>query len=330
MMQPLVSLIMPIWNVDLYIRHSFESALQQTYANIEYILVDDFSSDNSVSIVKELLQSYICKNVKVYTHQYNKGVASARKTGLAHASGEYIIFLDSDDYFEETFIENMVAEAIRTQSDIVVCDYYVTLGYKDRYVSQKINGDGKSLCSAILNGYIQGFCWNKLVKRELYFMDSICFEEGVNMWEDVSVISRISYFASKVSHIPKAFIHYNQLNVNSYSTKELSKKSMENIVTVVDIVSKFFTTHSLDGICDSLSSFKLRAKSFLLINSKGNYRKHLNSLYPELSTICFRRRLFPFYVNFVCLFSYFKLFFLIDFMWCIVNFLKGMRNRYGK
>lgn len=321
-LSPLISVIIPVWNVSRYVERSFRSLLDQTYGNIEYIIVDDASPDNSMGIISSLLESYPCKKVKIIAHQKNRGLAAARATGLSHASGEYILQLDSDDCFEKDYVESMASAACETQSDIVICDYQAVYPHGERYFSQEFRGDGKQLCESILVGKTQGFVWNKLIRRKLYTDHGIFPIEGINMWEDVAVMGILAYFADKVYHIPHAFIHYNQTNTNSYSTHRLSEKSLRNIISAVAVVSDFHTSHATTISQDVLNVFKLRAKFFCLVNSRGKFRREINELYPETKNICFKKRLIPAYSHIIHIAAYFRIYFVIDLLMYMLNLFK--------
>lgn len=328
MNQPLVSVIMPIWGVEKYIRHSLDSILNQTYSNIEYILVNDCTKDSSMEIVQELLdiEKYKEKVVCIYTHDKNRGLAASRNTGLNHSKGKYVICVDSDDYFEPLFIEKMVICAEYNSSDIVLCDYFVTYLNYERYVKQRFVGTGVELCKLLLDGKLQGFTWNKLIRRELFEKHGISFTEGVDMWEDMSVIPCVSYYARNVSCVPQAFIHYNQTNVNSYSTSRLSERSVENIKKAVEIISSFFSSSSKGIDVRYLDSLKLRAKSVCLVNTRGKARKEVSRLYSELNMKCFAMLITPIYCNFILIAALFKMFMLIDFIWFGICFFRKLKH----
>lgn len=115
---PLVSIIIPIYNVEKYLVECIESVINQTYTNIEILCIDDYGSDGSMGII----QNYAKKDnrIKILHHNHNKGLAPARNTGLDNAKGKYIFFLDSDDFIEKNVIELLVKKIIKTNSDIAI------------------------------------------------------------------------------------------------------------------------------------------------------------------------------------------------------------------
>ena len=116
-----VSIITPVYNVEACIERNIKSIINQTCSDFELLLIDDGSQDRSIDIAKELLEKTEL-NYRIIT-QENAGVSAARNRGIKEASGEYITFLDSDDYFEDTFIEKMYNKAKETSCDVVFCDY---------------------------------------------------------------------------------------------------------------------------------------------------------------------------------------------------------------
>lgn len=330
MNQPSVSVVIPVWGVALYAKRAFISLFEQTYGNIEYIVVNDCTPDNSMQIIENLLELYPNRKsqVQIVSHRKNLGLAAARQTGLKKATGDYIIFVDSDDYFEPFFIKELVKQAQDTDSDIVLCDYYTSYALKELYVGQKFEGVGTDLCRAILLGIRQGFVWNKLIRRSIFVKHNIDFYRGVNMWEDISVTFRASYYASKVSYVSMALIHYNQENQNSYSVSRVSTKSLEDMIRVVEIVSDFFASHPLKDKDDILIKLKLRVKFYCLINADKALRKRFNGLYPEIKWHCFYKRLHPIYANIILMATSLNFYTIID---VVVNIIKAVKLvKYGK
>ena len=136
---PLISIIVPVYNVESYLKRCIESILNQTFRDFELILVNDGSTDNSEIICKE----YALKDERIkYFYQRNKGVSEARNKGIDNSSGEYIQFIDSDDYVDENFLEIVVNRFKRDNSDIVFIGFYNEYNngeiYKSKYYKESI------------------------------------------------------------------------------------------------------------------------------------------------------------------------------------------------
>lgn len=122
MYTPKVSIIVPVYNVSQYITKCLDSIYEQTYQNIELILVDDCGSDDSMIIVHGYLTSHVSIEAHIISHQKNRGLSAARNSGIEKASGEYIYFLDSDDYITPDCIEALVKPLYHKKYDVVVGD----------------------------------------------------------------------------------------------------------------------------------------------------------------------------------------------------------------
>ena len=158
-----ISVIIPVYNVEKYLSKCLDSVVNQTLKDIEIIVVNDGSPDNSQKIIDDYTKKY--KNIKSFVKK-NGGLSDARNFGIKKASGKYIAFLDSDDYVTEDMYEKMYKKAISHNFDIVVCDLnYV---YDDRIVKaySNIKDDTTNIKNVMINIYPAA--WNKIFKRELF------------------------------------------------------------------------------------------------------------------------------------------------------------------
>lgn len=212
-----ISIIVPVYNVKNYIDRVINCLINQTYHNLEIILVDDGSTDGS----SKLCDKYKKKDNRIKViHQKNSGVSVARNVGLKHATGEYIGFVDSDDYISLNMYEELYNNLISTNSDISVCSY---LTFKDKLPNFNVEGNIKifdtidALKDIISDGVITNFLWNKLFKREIF--ENISFPEG-KIYEDLYVMPKLIDNASIICFDSKKLYAYYQRNdsyVNSYS-----------------------------------------------------------------------------------------------------------------
>lgn len=319
MTQPLVSVIIPVWNVEEFVERAVASILNQTYANIELVVIDDDSPDNSMLKVNQLCAFFPTRKVRIFSHGKNKGLGAARLTGLMESKGEYVLFIDSDDYVDLDYVDKMINIALVSKSDIVISDYFTSYSNNEVYCSQLFEGSGVELALAIMEGRLQGFLWNKLISRNLFFDNNVFPIEGINMWEDVCLMCRLAYFAKRISYLPQAFCHYNQVNMNSYSTYKITYNSADNLLKAVTLIEEFYKVNKHVVITqNTIESFKLMAKTFCLMRSSKEVRKRLSHRYPELRWHFFYRKLTPCYAHLILLFNVCKVDFMID--W-INNFL---------
>lgn len=215
---PLVSIIIPVYNVEEYIDECINSVLNQTYKNIEVIIVDDGSTDKS----GEKCDAYRDDRITVI-HQDNKGLAEARNVGIAAANGEYIYFVDSDDYISKTIIENLMMSIISTGSLIACCDY---TRHKDElysgYVLESKKLDTFSAINGLFNdGGYRFYVWNKMFHKSIF--EHVHFPNG-ELYEDIKPMYQAFKNVSHVAYVKKPLYYYrnrpdsitHKYNVRSY------------------------------------------------------------------------------------------------------------------
>ena len=228
---PKVSVIVPFYNVEGYIEKCLDTLVNQTLEDIEIILVNDGSKDNSILIAKKFLENYPKKIV--YLEKENGGLSDARNFGIPYAKGEYIAFLDSDDYVEKNMYEEMYALAKKENSDMVQCNFYWE--YIDK--NKKKIGDMQKYSNKkelIIKGRVEA--WNKLIKREILGNEEIRFPKGLR-YEDVEFTYKLAPYLEKVSFIDKPFIHYIQRQ-NSISNSQNERTA--EIFDILDNVIKYY------------------------------------------------------------------------------------------
>ena len=200
----LVSVIVPVYNVEKFLDHCIESIVGQTYSNIELILVDDGSTDSSGS----LCDNWKTKDSRVVVcHQNNKGLSGARNTGIDISKGDYLCFIDSDDFVTANYVESFVNEIEATNADFVLCDI-ISSKFTDASMELDENRilspeDCRNwLTNPISREYVlMVVAWNKLYKRKLF--ESFRFPDG-KLHEDEFMINHMIYNIDKVAYISKA------------------------------------------------------------------------------------------------------------------------------
>ena len=272
----LVSIIVPVYKAEKYIRQCVNSLLAQTYTNIEVILVDDGSPDNCGAICDE----YAAKDTRVKViHQQNGGVSAARQTGIMHATGEYFIHADPDDWVEANMIEELVAKAKKENADMVICDFYRESKSRRAYGSQHPGDDlsANAVLRKILSQTLHGSCWNKLVKRSS--MEGIGFTpDDLCILEDELYNIRILARNIKVAYLPKAFYHYREDNENSLCNT-ISDKSFLSKVKAVNEIESFCLGHVAGILPNDFIPIK---KNVLFDALRTKRYEALRKLYPEL------------------------------------------------
>ncbi|MER5139198.1 glycosyltransferase family 2 protein [Providencia stuartii] len=283
---PKVSVILPVYNAEKYIKRSLFSLLNQTLNDIQIIIIDDGSTDNSLTIINNILkQNSIYKSKVTLISRGNKGVAATRAEGINIASGDYIIQCDSDDWVDKDWLKLLYDTACKNNSDIVICDYIDVYKNKNHIVSQKCFPSTKQNIESLLTNNISNMNWDKLIKRSIVIENEINYIQNVDMGEDFLFSLKSFYYAKKISHIPKALYYYNKTNQNSLTYK-YSDKSLADIINVTKEAERFLIDRNyLNTVKESFDLFKLNVKVSSIVRSSGklyDINKGMN-LYPEIN-----------------------------------------------
>lgn len=280
-MLPKVSVIVPIYKVENYLNRCVDSILNQTYKNIEVILVDDGSPDKC----GEISDSYAINDSRVKSlHKENGGLSDARNYGMRYLTGEYVVFVDSDDWIKEEMIETLLGLAMDLKADIVQSGFYYVyetyLLYDDRYYSEDMLpiqlNKNELMREIVINERVKNFAWGKLYKTNL--IKDLYFEKGV-LFEDVFWAHKVMDRVDKYVICHKPMCYYLQRNdsiVSTYTVKNL------DIIKGLKERHKFIEENYKELINES---YKILTKTILLhyylLNKNrdkdldGYYRKEL-------------------------------------------------------
>lgn len=232
---PLISVIMPVYKAERYLHKSIDCILNQTFQDLELLLVDDGSPDASGRICDE----YAAKDARVRVfHKENGGVSSARQCGLDNARGEYLIHADPDDWTEPGMLDGLYAKAKEEDADMVICDFYWDKGDVIYASKQKPAALDHEAVLSDLFRQLHGSCCNKLVRTEVFRKYDIGFNDGLSFCEDLVINVRLLKNPLKVAYLDKPFYHYVQhLNQNSIS-RAYSQAVYEYDMALTDIVTE--------------------------------------------------------------------------------------------
>ncbi len=211
---PKVSVIVPIYNVENYLEKCIQTLVSQTIQDIQIILVNDGSKDNSIQIIKEFIEKY--PNKIMYLEKENGGLSDARNFAIPYATGEYIAFLDADDYVELNMYEKMYELAKKENSDMVECDFYWEYPNKVKKDTGIIYNTKEEMIEKI-----RVVAWNKLIKRTILQKSKIKFPKGYQ-YEDVEFTYKLIPSLDKVSFLKEPCVHYIQRKnsiSNSYNER---------------------------------------------------------------------------------------------------------------
>jgi len=207
-----VSLIILVYNAENYLRKCLDSAIAQTLRDIEIIIVNDGSTDSSISIIREYEEKE--KRIKVINQQ-NGGIGTARNFGLNVASGDFIGFLDSDDWIDTSFLEKLYLAAIEQNADIATCNSAFVVEGSDRLPAKKrskkfILTSAEALKKIIGESGIRSYACNKIYRRTLFTMNNISYPTNVKCYEDMATTFKLIYYSTRVVMFTETLYYYLQ------------------------------------------------------------------------------------------------------------------------
>lgn len=323
---PQVSVLIPIWNVEKYIERCLRSVFEQTVADqAEFILVNDCSPDNSMKIAETVINDYphLKNQIKVINHETNRGSAAARDTLLKNAAGKYFIFVDSDDWVEPNYLEELLNAAEREDADVVGCNLIMEWGNRSLIIKAPLLSDGKECVRKLLVGEIQGWLPVKLMKKEV--IDSNpgdWWVEGLDLTEDLFFSVQFFYYAHKIVCIDKELYHYRQDNNSSLSLQNnLSEEKCNQLIGIAAKTEEFLNKFT-DIFWQNLLERKALIKTVILMKIKKVDRNKYYQLYNSQFKALKPRNIKIFVVKRILRFYDLKIYFLGDFL---INILRKIR-----
>lgn len=289
---PKISVIVPVYNVEQYIERCLRFIINQTFTSgVECILVNDCTPDNSIKIAESIINQYKGNiQFRIISHESNKGIAAVRNSGLGIATGDYILFIDSDDYIELNMLEEMYSEALKTNADIVISDYFIENSQQRiyRHLNIKAKKTIEYLSKTLIDS-LPAFVWNKMFKREIFTGYNFAIPKEIkSMGEDLFINVFCFYYARTISYLPHAYVHYCRENVTSYCNK-LNDNSLESQKSTIDSLEKiiFKDLDSSSPLFFPFMEAKNRVKTAILYNGSKTIKKKYRNLYKEAQSYIF-------------------------------------------
>lgn len=301
-----VSLIIPIYNAQEYLKECLESAVAQTYKNMEIICIDDGSTDGSGGILDSFADRY--DNI-VAVHQSNKGESAARNVGLSIASGDYIAFMDCDDWIESHMYETLVNMIEKNNVDMAASSWtkefptYTAEMKNSEDIVPGVIGQEELMYYVYRRDAYQGFAymWNKLYRRSVIYGNGenpLMFSEDLRLGGDVLYLARILLNTKSAVYTPENFYHYRQRKVSGCHTDDIEKRMdwLKAYEVVIDLfehtevkeeiliwVKRFLAYHS-SNVAEL--SFQQGNRSALvrcqeIMRQYGNDYRITNEMYPD-------------------------------------------------
>lgn len=273
MMKKLVSIIIPLYNVERYVEECCRAVFEQTYDNCEFVFVDDCGTDNSLKIVCSLIEEYshLKDRVKILHHECNKGIAVARRTGMENASGTYALYVDSDDVPRRDMVERLMLIAEVNDADVVMCGYSKEPNmcdvdrphvWEEDHVQCMMHEVGGDVLYVIL--------WNKLIKRDLFVQHQLYPSPKLRRCEDNYISCRLFFYAKKVMRTNEVLYFYRTVSSSlSNSWKKKSIPDTDSIIELVRSMNEFLEEHGFSNgpMQDALNGYRINTLKDLLLCS---------------------------------------------------------------
>ena len=241
-----VSVIVPAYNVEDYIQNCLQSLISQTLTDIEIIIIDDGSTDKTKEIISEFAQNDL--RINLITQQ-NQGVSAARNAGMRIATGEYIGFVDSDDWIDPDFYEKLYEAAKRHDADVSVASI---LKHKKNYQKYNVHYNN-SKCANTIQEKIKisenknrrfFYVWNRIYRTSLIRNNNLTFPEG-RLLEDIKFSMHAIYYANRIVSVPKVKYHYVERSNSIIKSKDKTgKKRNDHIIAYVEL-QEFAKKHNI-------------------------------------------------------------------------------------
>lgn len=283
----LVSVIIPLYNVEQYVEASLRSAFNQTYADIEYILIDDCSTDRTMEVVRRVMaECPHCKSLKIVRHEKNAGLSAARNTGIRNSSGKYLFFMDSDDELSGDCIERHVRALENSSADFTVANIEM-VGSKSIHTKQiSVALEEKHPFVSFCARDWSVSAWNKLYKSSFIKDNALQFVAGI-LHEDVLWSFALARHAGKIAVVNERTYRY-KIRDDSITTKPNSPKRIESLLFILSTMrNQFSCDRDLQEFKDDFSGyydFYRFVSALQLLNYQGSY-KQAKKYFEEIKSL---------------------------------------------
>lgn len=282
MSSPLISIIVPIYKAEDTLLRCLDSLKAQTFEAFEVLMIDDGSPDRCGQMIDAYAK---CDNRFVAFHKENGGVSSARQFGIDHASGEYTIHADPDDWVESAMLEALYQKAKEDDADMVICDYFINAKNYETYVKQEPSSLNHESVLKDLFGRIHGSCWNKLIKRSLYNQYLVHFPIELSFCEDQYVIASFLKHEIKVGYLNKAYYHYVRTTGMESLSRRYSEKQYRQDLSGRDLFVALLKETSASEIAKASKNRSLMYRAFFFgksVFSSQRFRKEFFSIRKDV------------------------------------------------
>jgi len=280
--EPIISVIVPVYNVEKYLDKCIESIIDQTYKNLEILLIDDGSTDNSGKMCDEWGKKE--KRIKVY-HKKNGGLSDARNYAILKAKGEYLSFIDSDDWIEKNMYEKLISGCIKNNKDIGCCNrvrVYEQYSKNETIIDKdEKNVNKNDFLSIIMLNFDTSVC-NKIFRKKLF--DKISFPKG-KIYEDIATLPYLVDI-SNGAYCNNLYGYFYRQNTSSISHNRFNIKKFDYYYHLKNF--RNFITNKHSNLKEENDSFHILSLSSILsdiYNSRKEYKKEYTLVLNEMSSI---------------------------------------------
>lgn len=275
-MEELISVIVPVHNAEKYLDACIESIVNQAYKNLEIILVNDCSSDKSAEICDEYAKKDDRIRVIHRKVKGGEGGAKARNNGIAEATGTILYFMDSDDYIEKDMLLQMYQIMHKEKSQCVITSFHYVdadgkeLSWRTPQISEYQCMEGKEAARIFLTTLdIEGFSWNKLIRRELFEEKGICFDESMNSFVDMYNMFKAVLYSNRVSFYHAKPYYYRQHNVSCVHT--MNKRKLDNFKRVIKQITELSRESGMERESTFFNKYRMMLQLFDAAKAKKDY-----------------------------------------------------------
>lgn len=308
----LITVIIPIYNTANYLQRCIDSITSQELDEIELIFIDDCSTDNSFEELNKILGSEKIKNVKVIQNKSNLGSGETRNIGIKKACGDYIIFVDSDDYITPNYFSELKNVAKKESADIVIFDY--TEIYKDKSVYKHCRPSKlkERIIADLIESKMHNSLCNKLIKRSLFLDNNIFIQKGMSMFEDKSICFKLFEYANIISYIPKSLYLYDRTRENSL-TRQNQANNISNAAILLNVINTHFNGKEIAPLIQkAIYNNKILIAGLIALYSDYNLREDfLKTIGFVAFTSFFNRTSMPIHYKISAFCFYYNLKFLL-------------------
>ena len=285
-----ISVVIPLYNAEPYIGRCLDSVLRQSYKNIEIVIVDDASTDASLSVVQRYQTQY--PSVTIISHKQNKGAMMSRKDGYTAATGECLMFVDADDTLPLDTVACLVAKQQETNADIVagnVEKIYVD-GHKERLVENlPTHATGVDMLEALLDEKVRRCLWGRLYRTSLFHEHPLINLDNMTIYEDACLLHQVVVNAHVIVTTDDTVYQYNE-NMSSVTHRVYGTRQIESIIMankiIADVCQPYPQLHAKMRHRIAHTVLALYSEKIAVGQLRALLRKHGMQKYGEMGAIC--------------------------------------------